>query len=383
MEENKSGTQYYTDEERMVVEEHIETFFGRIEGVFHEISSPDIHVDICVIPPVKGRHYYTLVTMGMGARTMRVPAELADRRLERAELAMALPPDWEINGEDEKWYWPFRLLKVLARLPIEMDTWLGWGHSMDCQEPFAENTELSAVLLAEAQGEEGCETMLLPNGETVNFYQVLPVYPEELEEKAAYGAEYLLAGMRKMGFVVSLDRPRVVLSEEDLNEFYGELVMDDMQWHLDSLLEKELPVEEITACSHLAIYLRWCIEKGLMCEDFLEAHADMADRVKNASAFVDLRPFVQEELEGVLKMRYFNEEGRGFAGYYYADNGEHYFPADIDDHALAYFGEEGYNSEEFQDEAYLFVPFDEAYYQAMAKIMEERWEQWQKEEGRK
>ena len=36
----------------------------------------DIHVDICVIPPAKGRDYYTLVTMGMGAHEMDLPEEL-------------------------------------------------------------------------------------------------------------------------------------------------------------------------------------------------------------------------------------------------------------------------------------------------------------------
>ena len=29
--------------------------------------------------------------------------------------------------KDEKWYWPIRLLKSLARLPINCDSWLGHG----------------------------------------------------------------------------------------------------------------------------------------------------------------------------------------------------------------------------------------------------------------
>ena len=39
----------------------------------------------------------------------------------RQELAIALPADWKLDQEsmkNEKWYWPIRLLKVLARLPI-------------------------------------------------------------------------------------------------------------------------------------------------------------------------------------------------------------------------------------------------------------------------
>ena len=124
--EESSGPEVYTIEEMEAVEEHIQKYFGEIEHVFHELVSPDIHVDICVIPPDRERNYYTLVTMGMGARQMQVPEELAEYRLERAELAIALPPDWRLDEDsmkDERWYWPVRLLKVLARLPIQSDTW--------------------------------------------------------------------------------------------------------------------------------------------------------------------------------------------------------------------------------------------------------------------
>ena len=41
------------------------------------------------------------------------------------------------------------------------------------------------------------------------------------------------------------------------------------------------------------------------------------------------------------------------------------------------FGPERYHSDEFQQEAYLFIPFDEDYYQAMAEVIEERFENWQ------
>ena len=80
------------------------------------------------MPPSEERDYYTLVTMGMGAHRMNVPEELAEYKLERAELAIALPADWKLDQEsmkDEKWYWPIRLLKSLARLPINCDSWLG------------------------------------------------------------------------------------------------------------------------------------------------------------------------------------------------------------------------------------------------------------------
>ena len=71
---------------------------------------------------------------------MNAPKELAEYKLERAELVIALPADWKLNQEsmqDERWYWPIRLLKALARLPIYNDTWLAWGHTMDNTRTFA------------------------------------------------------------------------------------------------------------------------------------------------------------------------------------------------------------------------------------------------------
>ena len=209
--EESSGPEVYTIDEMEAVEEHIQKYFGEIGHVFHELVSPDIHVDICVVPPDGERDYYTLVTMGMGARQMQVPEELAAYRLERAELAIALSPDWKLDEEsmkDERWYWPVRLLKVLARLPIRSDTWLGWGHTMDNQRPFAEDTKLCAAILAEPQNirKEGffCH---LPGGEEINFYQVIPLHREELEYKVEHNAEALLEKLAEADFVVHPDRP--------------------------------------------------------------------------------------------------------------------------------------------------------------------------------
>lgn len=209
--EEKSRPELYTEEEMSAVEKHIKRFFGEFDHVFHELVSPDIHVDICVITPSEERDYYSLVTMGMGAHRMNVPEELAEYRLERAELAIALPPDWKLDEEsmkEEKWYWPIGLLKVLARLPAASDTWLGFGHTMDKQSPFAKDTKLCASLLTGPQGvEDGCEVCILPNGETVNFYQVIPLYRDEMEYKLEHNADALIEKMAEVSFVVQPERP--------------------------------------------------------------------------------------------------------------------------------------------------------------------------------
>ena len=380
-EDEEAGVpEVYTEEEMEAVEGHIQQYFGKVENVFHELVSPDIHVDICMVPPTEERDYCTLVTMGMGAHRMNVPEELVEYKLERAELAIALPADWKLDQEsmkDEKWYWPIRLLKSLARLPIASDTWLGFGHTMDNKENFAENTKLCAAILTGPQStEEGGEVCTLPGGEEVNFYQVIPLYEDELDYKLEHDTDALLNKMRGISFVVNPTRQdaitRGTLSNDD---FDGE--MDDASYHIESIEEKELPIDPINAYNHMAIYLRWCMEHDLMGEEFLAEYGEVVEKVKADSASVDLREFIRDELDGCLFSVLFNHQGRAFAGYYYGEGDSPYYPADVDDNALCFFGPERYHSDEFQDEAYLFIPFDEDYYQAMAEVIEERFANWQ------
>ena len=381
-EEEFSNPEVYTEEEMEAVEGHIQQYFGKFENVFHEIVSPDIHVDICVVPPSEERDYYTLVTMGMGAHRMNVPKELAEYKLERAELAIALPGNWKLKHEDlknERWYWPIRLLKTLARLPIASDTWLGFGHTMDNEDDFAKDTKLCAAMLTGPQDtEDGSEVCILPSGEEVNFYQVIPLYREELEYKMEHDADALLDKMDGISFVTYNTRPNAMtMGKLGSMEDGGVMEMDCADWHLETIQEKNLPVDEINAYNHMAIFLRWCMEHDLMGEEFLAEYKEVVEKVKADPASVDLRAFIRDELDGQLVGPMFNKIGRAFASYYYGEPDSPFFPSDVDDYAIGVIGQERNYSDEIQDEAYLFIPFDEGYYQAMAKVIEKRFTNWQ------
>ena len=382
-EDEESGVpEVYTEEEMNAVEEHIQQYFGKFENVFHELDSPDIHVDICVVPPSEERNYYTLVTMGMGAHRMNVPEELAEYKLERAELAIALPGNWKLKHEDlknERWYWPIRLLKTLARLPIASDTWLGFGHTMDNEDDFAKDTKLCAAMLTGPQDtEDGSEVCILPNGEEVNFYQVIPLYRDELEYKMEHDADALLDKMNGISFVTYNTRPNAITMGKLGSVEDGDVMeMDCADWHLETIQEKNLPVDELSAYNHMAIYLRWCMEHDLMGEEFLAEYKEVVEKVKADPASVDLRAFIRDELDGQLVGPMFNKIGWAFASYYYGEPDSPHFPSDIDDYAISVIGQKRNYSDEIQDEAYLFIPFDEDYYQAMAKVIEERFTNWQ------
>ncbi len=79
-----------------------------------------------------------------------------------------------------------------------------------------------------------------------------------------------------------------------------EAELDAAAWHLETIREKNLPVDEWNAYGHMAIYLRWCMEHDLMGRAFLEEYGDLAKQVKEDPASVDLRAFIREELDGRL-----------------------------------------------------------------------------------
>ena len=168
--------------------------------------------------------------------------------------------------------------------------------------------------------------------------------------------------------------------DDDIGEDDDTTGMDYAICHIESIEEKGLDIAPINAYNHMAIYLRWCMEHDLMGDDFLEEYSAMTEQTKARPGNTDLRTFIREELSGCLHSALFNRQGQAFAQYYYGENDQPYYPADIDDYALEYFGKAQYHSDEFREEAYLFLPFDEDYYQAMAKVIQRRFTNWQSQD---
>ncbi|HZT78842.1 MAG TPA: suppressor of fused domain protein [Gemmataceae bacterium] len=195
------------------ISDHIETHIGKVAGVFHEIVSDLVHIDVHVVEPTDDRPYHTLVTSGMSDLPMTVPEGAEDWRF--AELVISLPPDWPLTQEafqDERNYWPVRWLKMLARLPHEYDTWLGWGHTVpngDPPRPFAANTKLCcALLLTPMLTPEEFWQLRTDDDRTINFYALVPTYHEEMAFKLKNGVEALLERFGEEGVTELLDVKR-------------------------------------------------------------------------------------------------------------------------------------------------------------------------------
>lgn len=198
----------YSMEEFDAVETHINRYFGAYDSVMHELVSPDIHVDVCIIEPTEEHNYYTLVTLGAGAHRMKLPEDVDQQQWGRAEFLICLPPDWDIHSADESWYWPIRCLKSTARLAGNEDSWLGPWHTVsNARGRYADNTDLTGIILLWPQAApEEANTCVLPGGDEVNFYQIFPLYEEEIQYKLEFGSEALIDSMAEVDHVLDIHR---------------------------------------------------------------------------------------------------------------------------------------------------------------------------------
>lgn len=176
---------------------HIEQKLGPIKQAFQEVVADTIRIEVLHVPPTDTRPVNTLITLGMSDRAMRVPSGTSSPRY--LELMMTLPMSWrfdEASKQDERWFWPVRQLKHLARFPHVNETWLGWGHTVPNGEPprrLAPNTKLSGAIIV--------PSLLVPedfyelkiNAHTITFFGVVPLYKEEMELKVQQGADVLFS----------------------------------------------------------------------------------------------------------------------------------------------------------------------------------------------
>lgn len=201
------------DEEAQRWGEHLHEQLGGDYSVFHELISDTIHLDVLVFPATEERQHHVLVTQGMSALPMTVPEGAEDYRY--CELLVALPADWVIEGDEadeERWYWPMRLLKSIARLPHLYETWIGVGHTIpnsDPVEPYAEVTEQCCaivtplVLFGEAM--DSCE--IAPD-KTVRLYALTPIYEDEMLYKLEHGYEKLFEKLEERKLTELIDPKR-------------------------------------------------------------------------------------------------------------------------------------------------------------------------------
>ena len=369
----------YTENERIEIIKFIEENFGRIEKIYQDVGYDDLYLDVAQIKPTKEKPYYTLITLGMGEHKMY--NQNNENFSSFAELMISLPPDW--NFDDKNYTWAIDKLIQLTYIPFTYFFAYEWGHLENNFDPFSFNTKLSALTILYPEMKKENSGLLKLENRNLQFYQIVPLYDEEYTFALKNGMKNLLLldVEKKISFVIDMNREKVLEYSEKEKEMQDD-IMDSADWHLGDYYSKGIEVEEINVYNHLAIFLRWAMENSFLSDNFLKAYGKELEKYTSQD-FVDLREFVKFRLKGDLRKSFFNDIGKEFIRHYYDydfDDGEKaFFPRNIDEYAKRIFGKERYYSPELKREAYLYLTFDEKYYQDMKAVIDDVYNTWLKE----
>ena len=196
------------------IEAHLDRAIGPSTHVWHELVSPEIHVDLVPIPPDASRPFWTIVTAGMSYKPMTIPAG-SGPEWRRAELMILLPADWagdltdQASLQDEGNWAPFRLLKELARFPHENGTFLAPGHTVDLGRPVSPGSQMTSAMVhwAIVLNEDDL-SIATDDGELINFYAVYPIHPDEREGAMKNGSDSIFDLMLNSGTGLIFDPSR-------------------------------------------------------------------------------------------------------------------------------------------------------------------------------
>lgn len=193
------------------IDAHINKHLGKPGGVFHELVSPTVHIDVHMVEPTPERNFYTLVTSGMSDKPMNGP--LPNARF--AELVVMLPPEWKLDQasfDDENNYWPIRQLKFLARFPHEFNTWLWADHTVpngNPPQPYATNTGMCGMIVAYPVSLPiEFHRLRISDEKEISFFALIPLYQDETEFKLKHGSEALYQKFDKAGVTDLIDTTR-------------------------------------------------------------------------------------------------------------------------------------------------------------------------------
>lgn len=366
------------------VKAHIDQYFGAYTQILTDNSDPEHPMEIAVIPPRLEHDYYTLVTVGLSRHRMYFPEERQEEKLERAELLINLPRDWKLTKADcreERWNWPIRMMLAIARFAME-DPEVGLESRTTLMEgddgvPFAGDTDLRGeILLWPGPFGQDSFACCLPDGEEVNFYQVIPLYQEELKYKLEHGSDALLDLCQDESLeVIDPHRLNVVTDREKIG--YDPAEIDNAADQIKKIRALHLPVDELDACNLMAFYLGWAIKRGQMSNPFLSRYREIVDAVQTGED-PDLRTFILNKLDGKLSTQFFDRRGSGFAQWYAQNNrsNPYVYRRDCRNIVLARLKDRVWNSIAEKEAAYLLLPYTEKNRQSVEQLLDERFEQY-------
>lgn len=173
-----------TSELMQAREAHYESHIGPIDQpVMHTKEARVPQIDVYQFPPTEERPYWTLITGGMGDARQPVLQDDQEGMHSRAEIMVYV---------HEPQQWMFDVLKNLAELPFQSETFLHWHHTVPNGQPMtAGPSQLTSFFFLPPYFEsEEFDTMKI-DGDGVNILWLVPITEAEREFAVANGSQAL------------------------------------------------------------------------------------------------------------------------------------------------------------------------------------------------
>jgi len=183
-------------------ESHYERFFGPItQQVMHSTDSKSVHVDIYTFTPTAERPFYTLITGGMSDLRQNVP-----------ETSNAAPRTEIMLYARETKGWMYNVLKGLAEMPFDCNTFLSYRHTVPNGMPMtAEPSLLTSYFLMQPYFESKGFTPMPIDGEKADILLMIPITEAERDFAVKKGSEALLTLFFEQDFDLVIDEQRQCL----------------------------------------------------------------------------------------------------------------------------------------------------------------------------
>lgn len=165
----------------------IEKSFGKVNHLC-EFS----HVSLYQIAPTKEHDYNLIVSMGLSGKNKDHSSNS-----ENIELCLALPKDYRFNKDSKSAFEIYMLIEIISYLITEKNP-VGFGYYLEKENGFSKRTAFTGAILA-SLGEypKESQSVTLSSGRNVNFYELLPLRPMELNFRKTHSAHELLELFKK------------------------------------------------------------------------------------------------------------------------------------------------------------------------------------------
>ena len=237
-----------------------------------------------------------------------------------------------------------------------------------------DNTRYIAPLTAEYPYQKidnlHCYLVQLPDDNYIPY----DVFISNIRYAEYYDANHILFSLNENDIEEFVDKYAVdMITSEPVKGFYWGKIIDADYTHSNKIQKFNLPLDKICGLNHIAIFLRWANENKLLSDELLERCPQLSEENP------DYRKIMTESyaIRGMLRSKHFNEKGKDFVNKFYRFNAGGY-PSCVDKWAEKFLGTEKYNCEEYHDEAYLFVPYDEYCYKNLSAYIDREWKKYNK-----